>query len=103
MPYDDSEGYCTVGWGHLLAKKSCAALKAAKDPEYEMYKNGVSEEEAEIILKKDIRRITDKAALTIHVPLYQHEYDALMSLAFNAGGLSKFPKLISDKLNRDSK
>ena len=97
MPYDDSEGYCTVGWGHLVAKKFCAALKAAKNPDYEQYKKGVTEEEAETILKKDIRRITDSAALLIHVPLYQHEYDALMSLAFNTGGLN-FPKLMS-KLN----
>lgn len=97
-PYDDSEGYCTVGFGHLLAKQRCATMKANKHPDYEAYKDGVTREEAEKILKKDIRRITDRTALLIQVPLYQHEYDALMSLAFNAGGLSKFPKLMS-KLN----
>lgn len=34
----------------------------------------------------------------MQVPLYQQEYDALVSLAFNTGGFSKFPKLLS-KLN----
>ncbi|WP_158206651.1 glycoside hydrolase family protein [Pseudoduganella flava] len=97
-PYDDSEGYCTVGFGHLLAKKTCASMKAAKDAEYELYKDGVTKDEAEKILKKDIKRITDKAKLAIQVPMYQHEFDAVMSLAFNCGGISKFPKLMS-KLN----
>lgn len=97
-PYDDSEGYCTVGWGHLLAKQRCATMKANKSPDYELYKDGVTEQEAETILKKDIRRISDKVALLIQVPLHQYEYDALMSLAFNTGGLSKFPNLMR-KLN----
>ncbi len=97
-PYDDSEVYCTIGWGHLIAKKSCASLAAAKDPKYEKYKDGVSKPQAEEILKNDVSRITDKVALFVQVPLYQQEYDALVSLAFNTGGFSKFPKLLS-KLN----
>ncbi|MCU6499144.1 LysM peptidoglycan-binding domain-containing protein [Rugamonas sp. A1-17] len=97
-PYDDSENYCTVGWGHLIAKQTCASLAAAKDPRYEKYKNGVSGPQAEAILKNDVSRITDKVALFVQVPLYQQEYDALVSLAFNTGGFSKFPKLLS-KLN----
>ena len=35
---------------------------------------------------------------SVSVPLYQQEFDALVSLAFNTGGISKFPKLMS-KLN----
>lgn len=97
-PYDDSEGYCTIGWGHLIGKQKCAVMKANKDPDYEAYKDGVTEADAEKILKRDILRITDRVVLLIRVPLHQHEFDALMSLAFNTGGLSKFPKLMS-KLN----
>lgn len=97
-PYDDSEGYCTVGWGHLLAKQRCVTMAANKSPDYEAYKDGVDEQEAETILKEDVRRISDKVARLIQVPLHQHEYDALMSLAFNTGGLSKFPNLMR-KLN----
>jgi GH24 family phage-related lysozyme (muramidase) len=35
---------------------------------------------------------------SIHVKLHQHEFDALMSLSFNTGGLTKFKKLLA-KLN----
>lgn len=97
-PYDDSEHYCTIGWGHLIAKQSCATLATAKDARYEKYKDGVTKPQAEEILKNDVSRITDKVALFVQVPLYQQEYDALVSLAFNTGGFSKFPKLLS-KLN----
>ena len=97
-PYDDSEGFCTVGWGHLLAKERCETMKAKKSPDYEFYKDGVDEKEAEALLKKDIHRISSKVALIIRVPLHQHEYDALMCLAFNTGGISKFPNLMR-KLN----
>jgi GH24 family phage-related lysozyme (muramidase)/murein DD-endopeptidase MepM/ murein hydrolase activator NlpD len=89
-PYDDSEKFCTIGWGHLIAKKSCTALAAAKDAGYEKYKGGVTKAQAEEILKNDVERITDRVATFVQVPLYQQEYDALVSLAFNTGGFSKF-------------
>ncbi|MES2049053.1 MAG: LysM peptidoglycan-binding domain-containing protein [Pseudomonadota bacterium] len=98
-PYNDSENYCTIGWGHLIGKKSCELLAKEKDDEFDGFKNGVNKEEAEKLLMTDIRLITTKAIRTlVLVPLYQHEYDALVSLAFNTGSFSKFPKLVS-KLN----
>lgn len=97
-PYDDSEKYCTIGWGHLIAKSSCASLAQADDNRYEQYKNGITAERAAEILEKDIARITMNVEDYVQVPLYQQEYDALISLAFNTGGFGKFPKLLS-KLN----
>jgi GH24 family phage-related lysozyme (muramidase) len=37
----------------------------------------------------------------IQVPLYQQEFDALVSLAFNTGGIKKFPKLIAKVNTKD--
>lgn len=96
--YDDSEGYCTVGWGHLLGKKKCATLKSEGSADFKKYEKGITDAAALDLLAKDVTRITEAAKLFVHVPLYQYEYDAIISLAFNTGGFKKFPKLVS-KLN----
>jgi GH24 family phage-related lysozyme (muramidase)/LysM repeat protein len=98
IPYDDSEGYCTVGWGHLLAKKKCATLKNEGSADFNKYEKGLSKDAALALLAKDVAMITETAKLFLHVPLYEYEYDAIISLAFNTGGFKKFPKLVS-KLN----
>ncbi|WP_415877183.1 glycoside hydrolase family protein [Burkholderia ubonensis] len=46
----------------------------------------------------DVIAIEARVKKAIHVPLYQHEYDALVSLAFNMGSLKKAPGLCR-KLN----
>ena len=46
----------------------------------------------------DVKRIVNNTLPSIQVPLHQHEFDALMSLAFNTGGLTKFKKMLA-KLN----
>jgi len=97
-PYDDSEGYCTIGYGSLLAKKKCATLAAEKHPRYEKYKDGITREAAEDILASDVERTVQVVKNAVTVPMYQQEFDALVSLAFNTGGITKFPKLMS-KLN----
>ena len=98
LPYDDSEGYCTIGYGHLMAKKSCSSLKSAGDAKYMTFEKGLTKQAALALLATDVARITRKAADFIQVPLHQYEYDALISLAFNTGGFSKFPRLVG-KLN----
>ena len=94
LPYDDEKHYCTVGYGHLLAKKRCAVLKREGNADFSVYEKGLTTEEALELLSDDVEKITSKASKFIHVPLYQYEYDALISLAFNTGGFTKFPKLI---------
>jgi GH24 family phage-related lysozyme (muramidase)/LysM repeat protein len=100
-PYDDSEGFCTVGYGHLIAKKKCAVLAAEKNSRYEHFKNGISKEEAEDDLADNVERTVQVVKKAIQVPLYQQEFDALVSLAFNTGGIKKFPKLIAKVNTKD--
>ena len=95
-PYDDSEGFCTIGWGHLIKKAKCAAIQ--NDASLQAFKNGVSQATADNLLKEDVKTAEDIIHDVVQVPMYQHEYDALVSLIFNLGGFKKCPKLLS-KLN----
>jgi GH24 family phage-related lysozyme (muramidase) len=94
-PYDDSEGFCTIGWGHLIARKKCASL--SKD-ELKPFTDGISQASADTMFSKDLEKQEDIVKEYVQVPLFQHEYDALVSLIFNLGGFKKCPKLLS-KLN----
>jgi GH24 family phage-related lysozyme (muramidase)/LysM repeat protein len=90
--YNDSKGYCTVGWGHLIAESSCAANG------YVAMSSKITVAEAQTLFDNDVAVIEGRVKNAISVPLYQHEYDALVSLAFNMGSLSKAPSLCR-KLN----
>lgn len=89
--YDDVNGFCTVGWGHLVAKQSCASLGL----------NGkhITPDEAQQLFDKDKPPHEALVKSVIHVPLHQHEYDALVSLAFNVGSLSKQAPALCKKIN----
>lgn len=97
--YDDSKGYCTVGWGHLVGQSSCKALgkKALKD--------FISISQAKIYFEEDVLEHEAYVKKAIKVPLYQYEFDALVSLAFNIGNIaSKAPnlcKLINESNYKD--
>ena len=97
-PYEDSEGYCTIGWGHLIAKNKCSDLAAGKNNIYEKYKDGITQEEADNQFDKDIQKTVELVKKAVIAPVYQQEFDALVSLLFNLGGFGKCPKLLS-KLN----
>ena len=99
MPYNDSRNYCTIGVGHLIAKEKCEFLKEKNDPRLEKYKNGLSQKEIDDLFKIDIKNTVDEVKKYINAPLYQSEFDALCSLAYNVGGnFKKFKNLIS-KIN----
>jgi GH24 family phage-related lysozyme (muramidase)/LysM repeat protein len=96
-PYDDSHGYCTIGWGHLVGgKQPCKSL--VNDPEYEQIKGGITEAQAADVLKRDLFSAEQNIRQSVQKPLLQQEYDALVSLIFNIGSFRKCPKLLS-KLN----
>lgn len=79
--YDDDADYCTIGYGHLVdGKKSCKNISKEK---YEKFKNGLSDKEANNLFKKDIQKREIQIKNKIKVNLYQHEFDALLSLFYN--------------------
>jgi GH24 family phage-related lysozyme (muramidase) len=101
QPYDDSEGFCTIGWGHLIERASCKAIK--DEPGYNSYKNGIDQATADKLLINDIRKIEGIVRERVQVPMFQHEYDALVSLIFNMGSFKKCPKLLSKLNTKDYK
>lgn len=95
-PKDDNRGFCTIGVGHLIdGKNSCATLKKRGSQLYKAFEAKINAEQEDALFAKDVRRIVSAILPTIHVPLHQHEFDALVSLAYNTGGLSKFNKLLA--------
>lgn len=91
--YDDSKGYCTVGWGHLVRKASCAECG------HIAMSSKMPIEESQTLFDNDLSIIEGRVRNAITASLFQHEFDALMSLAFNLGSLRKTPNLC-DRLNR---
>jgi GH24 family phage-related lysozyme (muramidase) len=98
-PYNDNKNFCTIGVGHLIdGKQSCEALAAAGSKSYLKFKPEITKEQEDALFAKDVQRIVNSTLPSIQVPLHQYEFDALMSLAFNTGGLTKFKQLLA-KLN----
>ncbi|KQW86952.1 hypothetical protein ASC84_14615 [Acinetobacter sp. Root1280] len=97
--YDDSKGYCTVGWGHLVSQASCKAVGKRE------MKDFISIADAKKYFNEDVPKHETYVKNAIKVPLYQYEFDALVSLAFNIGNIGvKAPnlcRLINQKKYQD--
>lgn len=85
LPYDDPAGYCTVGFGHLLALAACATLSPLPHAE------GLSAEAGENLLELDTRYARQGVRRLVEVELDDDQFSALSSFVFNIG-LEKFSK-----------
>ncbi|OWP86565.1 hypothetical protein BWK60_08140 [Flavobacterium covae] len=99
--YNDSEGYCTIGYGHLIKRKKCEDITIPDE-----FKNGITEKRATELFELRLSKFEEAIKRDIIVPLYQYEYDALVSLVFNTGpeflntgGKNKGETLIKKKIN----
>jgi lysozyme len=72
--YNDSRSLPTVGCGHLVV--AADKLKLG---------DKIKQDAAEKFLKKDLAEAEKAVADKVTVPLFPYEYDALVSVAFNAG------------------
>ena len=70
--YKDSAGYPTIGTGHLIRKG-------------EDFSAGLTTEQAQDLLQKDLVRFEAVVNEKVTVALTQNQYDALVSFAFNVG------------------
>jgi len=84
--YKDSRGFPTVGCGHLVV--STDRLKVGEV---------ITKDRAKQLLKNDLRTAERAINHQVKVPLLQNEYDALISIAFNAGahGVSKLVESVN--------
>lgn len=72
--YNDSRKLPTVGCGHLVV--AADKLKLG---------DTITKQRAQDLLKADMKKATDAVNKKVTVALYQYEYDALVSITFNAG------------------
>lgn len=89
--YDDNRGFCTVGWGHLVGGlTSCAHQRRT---------GSITIEDAHDLFATDVPKHEELVRSAILVPLYQNEFDALCSLAYNVGSLRKIAPTLCRKIN----
>lgn len=92
--YNDSEGFCTIGYGHLIARDKCENLNLPNE-----FKNGITTAEADKLFEARVPLYVGELKRSVNCNMYQYEFDALISLLFNMGSMSKAPMLTS-KLNQ---
>lgn len=74
--YRDEAGQETIGYGHLLTPE---------DKLSQRYVRAISREEGGLLLRKDVERFERAVLEAVKHPLVQHQFDALVLLAFNIG------------------
>lgn len=78
--YNDPAGNATIGFGHLVKESPVDGT------EPEEFKQGLTEEQGLELLQQDIAHFERVVAELVTVPLRQHQFDALVSFAYNVGG-----------------
>ena len=93
--YNDPQGNCTVGVGHLVHFDSCNS----KDIEShkQIFKNGETKADALRILNEDLIYSENDVKDNVKVPLTQQQFDAIVDFNFNEGTDNlKSSKLLKD-------
>lgn len=81
-------GYPTIGYGHVVR-------------EIENFSCGITEEEAEDILREDLIIAERSVLRLVNVPLTDGQFDALVSFTYNLGGGAFQRSTLRRKINRE--
>ncbi|WPY01470.1 Phage-related lysozyme (plasmid) [Candidatus Trichorickettsia mobilis] len=74
-PYHCPAGKMTIGYGHVVQAST------------ERYNSPITEADAERMLLNDVKTAETTISKGVHVPLTQGQFDALVSLIYNWGGV----------------
>lgn len=101
-PYLCPAGYWTIGWGHVVLDPSGKQLRGSesKQPAREVYPNGISLDEAAVLLADDVRRFAAGVFRAVKVELNDNQFCALVSFAFNVGFGAFSRSTLLKELNR---
>lgn len=87
--YQDSVGIWTIGVGHTGFVDNTPVVKGLT----------ITQAKSREILQKDLNRFEKAINNSVEVPLNQHQFDALISLAFNIGEGAFLRSTLLKKLN----
>ena len=77
--YNDPAGHCTIGYGHLVHHGRCNGTEPAE------FRRGITRQRALALLASDAAAPARAIDASVDVRLAQHQFDALVSFAFNVG------------------
>ena len=92
--YNDPLGHCTIGFGHLVHRGNCDGSEPAR------FKRGVTRRRGLKLLRNDIADYQSAINDLVQVALNQHQFDALVSFAYNVGTGAFATSTLLRKLNR---
>ncbi len=78
--YKDSVGVWTIGVGHTAA---------AGEIDPARFKGKLTLEDALALFSRDLKKYEDRVNRAVHIPVEQHEFDALVSFDFNTGAVHR--------------
>lgn len=92
--YHDSVGYCTIGYGHLIALSGCSAVDLGQ------FRDGLSEAQGASLLEQDTAGARKAVQESVEVKLTDEQFGALTSFVFNVGAGNFRRSTLLRKLNR---
>jgi GH24 family phage-related lysozyme (muramidase) len=78
--YNDPAGHCSIGYGHLVHRGNCDGRASESE-----FTGGVTESRATEMLRTHLTGVEAVVNEAVEVHLNQHQFDALVSFAYNVG------------------